>query len=122
MGMDSYIFLAHSKKELDSENFWNNNIRDFDEETKWTTPGERWYARKFWSLHDHLVATCFHNEYECGDWIELNREDIEEMISYSTHHANYFDNFCGLENLCEILYHWDDIQDAGLHPYYECDW
>lgn len=122
MGMDAYVFLAHSKKELESGNLWNDNVTNFYEETKWTTPGERWYACKFWGLHDYLVTTRFNGEYECGEWIELSREDLEEMIQYATHHLNHFDNFHGVEQLCELLYYWDEFEEVGLHPYYECDW
>ena len=122
MGMDAYIYIAHSKKELESGVLWNGKKLDFEEEDKWKVPREVWYQRKFWDLHNYLEHECFHNEYECGDYVKLEKEDVEKMIKFSTHNSNYWDNFKGVEDLCDILYHWDEIQAAGLYVYYECDW
>ena len=120
MGIDMYIFAAHSKKELESDTYWAN--ADLNTSDSWTTIGEKFYARKFWGLHEHVVATCFNHDYECGEYVQITRENLEEMITYAAHHPNYFDNFDSVAQLCELLYHWDELEEAGLHLYYECDW
>lgn len=122
MGMDASIYLAHSKKELQGEDFWDKIPKNIDDDEKWRVIGERWYARKFWELHNELINTCFNGEYECGDWIELEKEDLDTMIHFAIHHPDYWGGFKGVESLCEIRYHWDDIKAAGLKIFYECDW
>lgn len=122
MGMDSYIYLAHSKKELENDNFWSIMPPNVNEDEKWSTIGERWYARKFLDLHIEVVEKCFNGDYECGDWVELTREDIDVMIKFASHNPDYWDGFKSVPSLCDIWYHWDDIESAGLKVFYECDW
>ena len=120
MGMDAYLFAAHSKKELMSSDFWSNASLDI--ENDWTHIGEKWYARKWYDMLHFLEAECFKEPYECGEYILMEKENIEKMLQYAIHHTDYFDSFQTVEKLCNILYHWDELQEAGLQIYWECDW
>ena len=116
MGMDMYIFRAHSKKEIESENFWQYvNESENDE----IPLGEVWYARKFWDLHNNMS---FLRDYECGEFIELTKENLEEMIAFATHNTDYWDGFETVATLCKILYTFDEMNERGYHYYYEADW
>lgn len=117
MGMDMYIFRAHSKKELESDNFWE--LARESEESNEVHLGEVWYARKFWDLHNNMS---FLRDYECGEFIELTKDNLEEMLTFATHHTDYWDGFKSVPELCEILYSFDEMNERGYHYYYEADW
>lgn len=120
MGMDMYLFSAHSKKELESDDFWRN--ADLNTQGTYNTIGEKYYSCKFWDLFSHINAVCFKGEYESGKYVPVTREVVEEMLDYSTHHPDHFDSFNTVESLCELLYHWDEIEENGLQIFFECDW
>ena len=118
MGMDCHILCAHSKLEIENGDLWTYmEEHDFDEET--TILGEKWYGRKFWDMHQHMS---FLQDYECGEYIELNKDNIEEMLQYLTHHPDYWGGFETVPQLCQILYTYDDTIDQGYKYFYECDW
>lgn len=118
MGMDARIIVAHSKKELETDGFWEY-LREHEWEEQNLMLGEKWYARKFWDLHNSMS---FLQDYECGDYIELSKKNLDEMLQYATHHRDYFDGFESVIDLCELLDRYDEFQAAGLHLFYECDW
>ena len=111
MGMDMYIYRVKNRKILDTE-FWNTDHED-------TVLKEVYYSRKFWDLHDNISV--FKN-YECGEYKELTKADIKEMIDFSCYHRDYFGSFNSVIALCEIYDNWDEDIENGYHFYIECDW
>lgn len=123
MGMDAYLFSAHSKKELQSEDYWKNVHLDTEDlDSKWVNCGEYAYWCKFWSLHIFINEEFCHNEYESGEFIEIDREQLKDIIEFCCFHRDYWDSFKSVTGLCEIYDHWDDIEAAGLKIFYTCDW
>ena len=122
MGMDAYMFSAHSKKELQSDDYWAAKINEIiEEENKWSQSNELWYARKFYDLHT-FITYHFCPDYECGDFIEISKEDLKKIIEFCCFHRDYFDGFHTVPALCEIYDHWDDLTEHNLKLFYECDW
>ncbi len=125
MGMDLYLVTAPSKLALKDTNFWDtiysNNFHDEEDENriKWATPHEVYYARKFWDLFNNLSFT---KDYECGEWIPVTYRNVKEMLDVACRKTDYFDSFNSVPQLCELLYHWQDIENAGLKVFFECDW
>ena len=126
MGMDAYIRAAHSKKDFESDVYWNDMRRAEDEgnaeETKWSRCGELWYARKFWDLHKFIQDKILHGEYDCGEYVELKKKDIAMIIIFCCFNRDYWDGFSTVPDLCEIYNHWSDLKQHGLKVFYECDW
>ena len=115
MGMDMYLFTAHSKKELEDPNFWSKEEHD----DPFSSAGKVYYSRKFWDLYNNLSFT---SHYECGTWMSLTKDQVEEMLDFSCHNRDYFDGFNTVIQLCEILAHWKEIEENGLKIFFECDW
>lgn len=118
MGMDAYLYSAHSKKELQSDNYWN---RVEDEENKWTLGRELVYWRKFYALQN-FISSSLPEPYECGEYIEVDKEMLKEIIIFCCFHRDYWDEFKSVSALCEVYDHYDELEDAGLKLFYECDW
>lgn len=118
MGMDLRLVTAHSKKELEQDNFWSimaeNKIND-----KYEKPAEVYYARKFWDLYKNLSFT---NDYECGEYIPLRKEQVEEMLRVACQYRDYWDSFNSVPDLCELLDRWSDLTEHNLTVFFECDW
>lgn len=118
MGMDLRLVSAHSKKELENENFWSimaqNTVND-----KFEKPAELYYARKFWDLYQNLS---FLHDYECGEWLPVTKENVEEMLRVACHQRDYWDGFQSVPDLCEILDRWGDLCQHNLTVFFECDW
>lgn len=107
MGLDARIFKVKSIKQLTSES------------VDWSQIDEVWYARKFWGLQEHMS---FLQQYECGDYIPLTLENVEEMLTYATHHRDFFDGFHTVPQLCEVIDQWEDAEEEGYKFVYEADW
>lgn len=123
MGMDAYIYRVHNRKELQDEDFYSKCItledREAWEDDTMEKPAELWYARKFWGLHEAI----FGNEgYECGEYVEINKETINKMLDYATHNVDYFFGFNTVEELCWILHYYDEMVSKGFILVYEADW
>lgn len=109
MGLDVNIYKARNHKVFESENWYDNeNVT------------EVYYARKFWSLIQE--ASFIDVKEDCGEWLELTRENIEELITIATHNKDYFDGFNTVPKLCEMLYNFDEIEEEGYHYYMEFDY
>ena len=123
MGMDSYLFVAHSKKELQSPDFWKN-VSNFEitEELPRNPIGEWWYARKFYSAHEYVQQNLLHGEYECGDFVPMSYEMVNRLLQYCCKHRDYFGGFNTITALCELVDHWGELEARGLKVFYECDW
>lgn len=110
MGMDAYIFRAKTKKAFQEDNWYNNeNVK------------EVWYARKYWDLVQN-VRFIRNVDEDCGEFILLTKNDIEEMINVATHNPDYFGGFTTVPALCEILQNFDDDEEEGWHYYFEFDY
>ena len=119
MGMDAYLYSAHSKKELQSDLYWNNH--EEDEENKWSISRELVYWRKFYGLHD-FISNNLPESYECGDYVRITKKMLKKIIEFCCFHSDYWDGFDTVSVLCEIYDHYDELKEAGLKIFYECDW
>ena len=125
MGMDSYLFVAKSKKEFSEGSYWSerDDTTSFHETTHdAVTEGEWWYARKFYDLHEFVVNELLNGEYECGDFVPMTKEMIHKMLHFCIDHPDYFESFDTVPRLCTLLHYFDKIEAAGYHVFYECDW
>lgn len=122
MGMDAYLYLVHNRKECETEDFYNKCItvedRDAWDEYDFDKPAEVWYARKFWSLHE----TVFGNNYECGDYLVIDKGTLKMMLDFAIHNKDFFGGFNTVESLCWVLYHYDEFSEHGMVLVYEADW
>ena len=89
MGMDCYLWSARNREVFKHDNWWES------EQVK-----EEWYARKYWDLVEN--CSFIPKDYESGDFIELSRENIEEMIKVACQYKNYWGNYNDVPKLCEI--------------------
>ena len=122
MGLDCRIFIAKSTKGLDDFDYceWED-IQDIcdDDFASIMRPCQVWYARKFWGLIENLS---FLKGYENGQYVQIHKKDLKEMIEYYAFHEDYFEKFNGLPRLCELYRDFDRIMAAGLNLYFEGDW
>ena len=109
MGMEAYIFRARTKKVFDTDDWYNN-----------TEVTEMWYARKFWDLINRLSFLRKEN-YAAGQFFQLTKDNLEEMIQIATHYQDYWGSFDSVPKLCEILYNFDTDEECGWHYYFEYD-
>ena len=108
MGLDCYVFRARSKKSFEDE-------RWFDDENGTVT--EVWYARKYWDLL-HNMSFIKNIEEECGDFIQLSMDNLEEMLQFAAHNPDYFDSFNTVPQLCKIINEFEDDYENGWHYYF----
>lgn len=110
MGMDAYVFKAKTKKVFDDKDWYGR------EDVK-----EVWYARKYWDLVYNL-SFLKDLDTDCGEFIQLTKENVEEMIKVATHNSDYWDGFDTVPALCKILHDFDEEEEAGWHYYFEFDY
>lgn len=110
MGMDAYILKSKTKKAFDEPNWYESNAVE-----------EVWYARKFWDLVNRVSFIKNIND-ECGEFIRLTKENVEEMLQIATHTRDYFGGFSTVIALCEILDKFDEDEENGWHYYFEFDY
>ena len=117
-----YIYKCKCNPRLLTSEQWGEFLYsdEFDEPYHTSHITEVFYARKFWDLH--YVAIKNEDDYQCGDYIRLEREDIERMLEFAVKHHNYWGNFTDVPQLCEILYTFDEAEEMGWHFYYSADW
>ena len=110
MGMDAYIYRAKSKKVFEEDHWYNNdNIK------------EVWYARKYWDLI-YNVSFIRNTEEDACEYIQLTKDNVEELIKVATHYPDYWGKFDTVPLLCEILYQFDEDEENGWHYYFEFDY
>ena len=109
MGLDVNIYRARNRKVFSNDDWYD-------------TPAvtEVYYARKFWTLIQE--ASFLNVNDDCGEFIELSRENVEELINIATHNTDYFDGFETVPQLCKILQHFDEDEEKGYHYYMEFDY
>lgn len=117
MGLDAYLVAARNKKQLESEEFWDAlfDSREMKENYEWDTPAELAYWRKFWDLH-----TAMSHKYglDNGDWVELNKDDLEYMLDVAAHNPDYWDDFKSVPDICRVIYNYDKLRENGLQVFY----
>lgn len=89
MGMDCYLWSARNHEVFKHDGWWNSG------QIK-----EEWYSRKCWDLVLH--CSFIPKDYESGDFLELSRENLEEMIKVACQYKNYWGNYNDVPKLCEI--------------------
>ena len=109
IGLDVAIYKARNHKVFNTEDWYDTPAVE-----------EVYYARKFWKLIED--ASFINVQDDCGEYIELSRENVEELIGIATHNADYFDGFTTVPKLCEILRHFDEDEENGYHYYMEFDY
>ena len=109
MGMDLYIFRARTKKAFEQEGWYNSE-----------NVSEIFYARKWWSLVEN--CSFIPSDYESGDYIQLTKENIEEMIKVACEYRDYFDSYQNIPKLSDIRDAFDEDEENGYHYYLEYDW
>lgn len=125
MGMDLYLFTAHSKKEVTDPGFFTNLFNREPKEDAYSPyefyaqPNEVYYARKFWDLYHNLSFT---KDYECGDYVQITRNQVEEMLKIACQYEDYFCDFNTVPQLCRLLKYWDIVEENNLKVFFECDW
>ena len=124
MGMDMYLFRARTKKQLEESDIWDKCVDLTDryawEEDDFSKPAQLWYGRKAWGLLQNVFP-----EYDgdmCGEYVEVNKKKLEEMIDYATRHRDYFGGFETVPALCQALDSYDDAREAGFSYFIESDW
>ena len=108
MGLDVYVFRAKTKKAFEDEHW-------YDDEN--TSVKEVWYARKFWDLI-HNMSFIKNIEDDCGEYIQLTQDNIEEMIQFAAHNPDYWDGFDTVPALCKIYHDFEDDAENGWHYYF----
>ena len=106
MGLDCYIFRTKTKKVFDDEHWYESE-----------TVKEVWYARKFWDLI-HNMSFIKNVEEDCGEFIQLTMDNIEEMLQFAAHNRDYFDGFETVPSLCEIIANFEQDYEDGWHYYF----
>ena len=109
MGLDVNIYRARNHQVFKTEKWYDSKAVT-----------EAYYARKFWALIEQ--ASFLNVKDDCGEFIELSRENVEELINIATHNADYFDGFETVPKLCEILRHFEEDEENGYHYYMEFDY
>lgn len=125
MGLDVQIYMVRNHKQLQEENFWNKCNTGWvknkeTDEIDFTQPSIVYYARKFWDLYDSAAK-----RFDIGNGEfsrPLTEEDIEFLIDIAIHNPDYYESFNTVPALCEILYHYYEIKNAGMILVFEGDY
>ena len=106
MGMDLTIWKARNHEVFKHDNWYTNGEVE-----------EKYYARKFWDM----VYNCrfIPKDYENGEFIEINKDNLEEMIRVACEYRNYWDNYDDIPKLCELRDEYDMIIESGYKLYFE---
>ena len=107
MGMDAYIFKSKTKK-IFKEDDWYDKVE------------EVWYTRKYWNLIHNM--SFIDGTDDCGEFIKLTKDNIEEILQYSIHNPDYWGGFDSVIPLCKILHSFDQDESEGWHYYFEFEY
>lgn len=110
MGMDAYVYRARAKQAFKDPKWYESE-----------SITEVWYGRKFWDI---VYNTSIVQDVakDCGEFIQLTKDQVEEMIQVATHNRDYFGGFNTVPALCEILANFDEDEENGWHYYFEFDY
>lgn len=109
MGMDLYVYSARNHEVFKHEGWWDNpNVE------------EKYYTRKFWDLVEN--CSFIPREYENGEFIEISKENLEEMIKVACEYRNYWGTYDDIPKLCELRDEYDKLEEQGKHLYLSYDY
>lgn len=109
IGLDVSIYRARNHQIFKTEKWYDSKAVT-----------EVYYARKFWTLIEQ--ASFININEDCGEYLELSRENIEELIQIATHNEDYFGGFETVPRLCEILRDFEETKEEGYNYYMEFDY
>lgn len=109
IGLDVNIYRTRNHQIFKTENWYTSEAVT-----------EVYYARKFWALIEQ--ASFININDDCGEYLELSRENVEELIEIATHNRDYFGGFETVPRLCEILRDFEETEEDGYHYYMEFDY
>lgn len=103
MGMDFYIYSGRNHESFKHDEWWNN--KDIV---------ERFYTRKPWGWVEE--CSFFPYDYQ-GEYIQMNKENLEELIGIACKVRNYWDTYDDVPKLCELRDKFDSLEEQGFHLY-----
>lgn len=106
MGLDMYIDKCRKPIIKD------NGRRDYEERV------EMCYWRKFWDL----MAEIDYGNDDYGQDVRLTKDDIERILQFVTHNRDYFGGFENVEQVCELLDQWDELEEEGWVINFNANW
>ena len=117
MGLDMRVISARNSKQMEEDNFWSTLRSGFS--SNYNEPRELIYWRKFWDLYRPMAERL---KIDNGEYAQLSKEDVEFMLEIATHHRDYFNTFDSVAEICELLDRFDEIEEHGMHIYFEGDY
>lgn len=106
MGLDIAVYRARNRAVFKDDRWYDNeNIT------------EAWYSRKFWDLI-HNMSFIKNIDDDCGEFIQLSHDNIEEMLQYASHHPDYWGEFNSVPALCKIYNDFENDAEDGWHYYF----
>ena len=109
MGLDITCYKARNHEVFKHDDWYDN------QEVQ-----EVFYFRKHW---DMLNSLSFINiNKDCGEFIQLTKDQLEEILTAATHNRDYFGGFTGVPAVCEALDNFDEDEENGWHYYFEFDY
>ena len=108
MGMDFYIYKAKDKHIFETDNWYSN-----------MDVSQVLYARKWWSLVENVS---FLHDYESGEFVQLSKDNIEEMIKVACEYPDYWGDYNNVPALCRMRDTFHETEENGYHYFLEYDW
>lgn len=109
MGLDMYIDKCRKPT---TKEFNGKMYRDYEERE------EMCYWRKNWDL----FYTLPYRDEEYGQDLRLTKEDVEKILDHVAHNRDYFGGFKTVEDVCELLAQWDELEEDGWAICYSANW
>ena len=106
MGMDLTVWKARNHEVFKHEGWYSSGEVE-----------EMYYARKFWDMAYNCRFVPAH--YENGEFIEIDKDDVEEMIRVACEYRNYWGNYDDVPKLCELRDKCDEIFESGYKLFFE---
>ena len=109
MGMDLTIYSARNHEIFKHDGWWNSPEVE-----------EKYYSCKFFELFNN--CSFIPNTYENNEFLEINHENLEEMISIACMYRNYWGTYDDVPKLCELRDEYDFLVENGKKLYLNCNW
>lgn len=123
MGLDVRVVMAKNRKQLESENFWDTCatgwVKDDEDFIDFDKPTEVLYWRKFWDLYTPMSSKL---KIDSGEWAELSKDDLEEILNIASHTPDYFGTFNTVPAICEVLHYYEAARSHGMSFFFEGDY
>lgn len=105
MGLDIYIDKCRKPKIVNGE-------REYEERE------EMCYWRKFGNILD--IMKYDYEDY--GKDVRMTKDDIENILNYVTHQRDYYGGFSSVNQVCELLDQWDELEEEGWVINFNANW